>query len=148
MPTPLREAVLAAVAARLATHLPAVTVERARRGEVTPGEAPILVLTGGDMTPDQGQEPTVTHWTVEFFLQGWATGPDDLTAEQALSQLHADAVAAFEAWFPEDPQIQVTAGETVFESYDPEDSSPPFGAFAMRCSALAFAPSGSPYHAP
>ena len=85
MPTPIREAVLAAVAGRLAALLPDVPIERAQRAEPAVETMPCLILQGGDMIPDESQSPGECFWQVEFVVQGYAAGESDLAAEQALT---------------------------------------------------------------
>ena len=67
MPTPLREAALTAIAARLAGQLPDVPLERARRSPVDTDKEPMprLVLTGTDWEADEAAEPGLSGAQVE-----------------------------------------------------------------------------------
>jgi hypothetical protein len=147
MSTPLREAALAAVAARLSAELPDATTERARRSAVDPvAEGTRLVLTGDDWAADTSQQPGVVHYTLGFSIAGYLAAGSDLAAEQALSALHARVVSALCGWTPADPGL----GEPVelgaeFELYDAEDSARPAGEFRARFEMLALAPTGAPY---
>jgi hypothetical protein len=148
MPTPLREAALAEVVARLAAQLPGVTVERARRATVdTDNEAlPRVVVRGGDWLADNSQEPGITHWTIGVAVSGFAGGADDLAAEQALSDLHARVVAALAAWTPAIAGLGDLAEENAdLRLYDADESAKPAGEFVARFSLLAIGPSASPY---
>jgi hypothetical protein len=147
MSTPLREAALAAIAARLAAGLPDITTERARRSAVDPiSEGPLLVLVGEDWAADASQEPGITHYTLGFAVAGYLAAGSDLACEQALSALHARIVAALCGWTPTDPGL----GEPLergceFELYDAEDSARPAGEFRARFEMLALAATGQPY---
>ena len=145
---PLREAALAAIATRLATALPDVVVERARRAPVdTDAETlPRLVLRGDDLDADEGQEPGRTHYQVGFVVAGFAAGSTDLAAEQALSLLYARVVAALAWWTPVEPGLgDVAERRTEFVLYAAEDSARPAGEFQARFVLLAVAPSGGPF---
>jgi hypothetical protein len=145
---PLREAALAAIAARLATTLPDVVVERARRAAVdTDAETlPRLVLRGDDLDADDSQEPGRTHYQIGFVVAGYAAGSTDLAAEQALSLLHARVVAALAGWTPSDPGLgDVAERRTEFVLYAAEDSARPTGEFQTRFVMLVVAPSGGPF---
>ena len=83
MPTPIREAALAAVADRLTTELPSVVLERARRAPVDTDKEPLprLVLTGTDWEADETAEPGSTHYNLPSrseacwaALRGWPGG--------------------------------------------------------------------------
>jgi hypothetical protein len=147
MSTPLREAALATIAARLSAELPDVAVERARRSAVDPvAEGTRLVLLGEDWAADTSQEPGITHYTLGFTVAGYLTAGSDLATEQALSTLHARVVAVLYSWTPADPGL----GEPVelgaeFELYDAEDSARPAGEFRARVEMLALASTGAPY---
>jgi hypothetical protein len=147
MTTPLREAALAAIAARLATELPDVPAERARRSAVDPvAEGTRLVLTGEDWAADTSQEPGITHYTLGFAVAGYLAAGSDLAAEQALSALHAKVVAVLCGWTPAVAGLgkPVELGAE-FELYDAEDSARPAGEFRVRFEMLALAATGQPY---
>lgn len=148
MSTPLREAALAAVAARLGAVLPDAPVERARRAPVdTDTEAlPRLILHGDAWTADDGQEPGATHWTIGFTVAGYARGRSDLAAERALSDLHARVVAALAGWTPDILNLGDVVEESAeFRLYDAEESAKPAGEFSARFNLLAVGPTASPY---
>jgi hypothetical protein len=150
MSTPLRESALAAVATRLAAQIPTATVERARRAPVDlDNEAlPLLVLTGGDMSADETSEPGATHYTLSLAIAGYARARTDLAAEQAVTALHAQVVAALAGWEPAIAGIGNTAEEGAeFEIYDAEASKAPAGTFTARFSILLIAATGNPYTA-
>ena len=145
---PLREAALAAIADQLATQLPDIAVERARRAPVdTDAEAlPRLVLRGDDLDADDAQEPGRTHYQVGVVIAGYAAGSTDLAAEQALSLLHARTVAALSGWTPAEPGLgDVAERRTEFALYAAEDSARPAGEFQARFVLVAVAPSGGPF---
>lgn len=145
MPTPLRESILAAVAARLAAQIPAVPVERARRAPVEIAQMPRLVVRGQEATPDEGQSPGETFWTFGFTVTGYAKGTTDLAAEQALSQLHADVMAALQMAALGPASVMPSVGPADMRIYEPEMSAVPAGEFTVAFAALAVAPTASPY---
>ena len=148
MSTPLREAALAAIAARLTSQLSGVTVERARRAPVdTDAEhLPRVVLTATDWTADETVEPLATHYTLAFVVSGYVRGSSDLAIEQALSALHARVVAALAGWTPAVSGVGDVAEEGAeIRLYDADESAKPAGEVLARFSMLAIAPLGSPY---
>ena len=148
MSTPLREAALAAIAARLAGQLPDVPLERARRSPVDTDKEPMprLVLTGTDWEADEAAEPGLTHYSLVFVVAGYARALTDLEIEQALSSLHASIVAARTGWTPPLPGLgEVSELGAEFRLYDTEESRKPAGEFLARFSILAIAPLGSPF---
>jgi hypothetical protein len=145
---PLREAALAAIAARLTATLSDIAVERARRAPVdTDAETlPRLVLRGDDLDADDSQEPGRTHYQIGFVVAGYAASSTDLAAEQALSVLHARVVAALAGWTPAEPGLgDVAERRTDFALYAAEDSARPAGEFQARFAMLAVAPSGGAF---
>jgi len=150
MPTPLREAALAAIASRLVASIPAAVVERARRAPVDADREllPRLILTGTSWEADEGAEPGITHYTMGFVVTGYARAATDLALEQALSALHAATVAALAGWTPVVDGLGEAAEEGAeFQIYDAEESAKPAGEFTARFSMLCLAPLGSPYTA-
>jgi hypothetical protein len=150
MSTPLREAALAAMSARLTSQLSGVTVERARRAPVdTDSEhLPRVVLTATDWTADETVEPLATHYTLAFVVSGYVRGTSDLAIEQALSTLHARVVAALVGWTPQLPGIgEVSEEGAEFRLYDADESAKPAGEFAARFSVLCIGGQGIPYAA-
>lgn len=147
---PLREAALAAVAARLLAHLPDVVTERARRAsvDVDADSLPRLVVTGGDMTADDSMEPGRTHYAVQVLVAGVVNAASDLAAEQALSVLHARVVDALAGWTPAEPGLGDLAEQGAeFRLYDAEESAQPAGEFLARFSLLAVSPAGGAWSA-
>ena len=145
---PLREAALAAVAARLAEQVPTAVVERARRAPVdTDVESlPRLILLGGAIEADETAEPGRTHYQIGFVVQGYAAGADDLAAEQALSLLHADIVVALAGWTPDAPGLgDISERGAEIGLFAVEDSATPAGSFEARFALLAIAPTGGPF---
>jgi hypothetical protein len=152
MPTPVREAALAAVHARLAAELPALlpgaVAERARRAPVNfRSEAlPRAVLTGGDIEADTTQSPGETFYTIEFEVAGYTFADADSHIELAQAELHAAIVAALVPWQP------ATAGLGEVTEQGAELGIVPAAESArraaeVRCSftILAITPTGSPY---
>jgi hypothetical protein len=148
MSTPLREAALAAIEARLRAVLPDVTTERARRAAVdtTNETLPRLILRGDSWTADLSQEPGVTHYACAFSVTGYSAARSDLAAEQALTTLHARVVAALSGWTPATAGLgDVVEQDSEFTLYDAEESQQPAGEFLARFEMLAIAPTGAPY---
>lgn len=148
MPTALRETTLAAIAARLTAQITTATVERARRGPIdTDRETlPRLVLTGTDWTADEAAEPGMVHYTLGFAVAGYAGARTDLAAEQALSALHAQVIAALAGWTPATAGLGEPAEQDAeFRLYDAEESAKPAGEFVARFSVLITAALGNPY---
>lgn len=149
MPTPIRETALAAIAARLTSNTTA-TVERARRAPVdTDRETlPRLVLLGTEWIADETQEPLTTYYQMGFAVTGYVSARTDLLLEQALSDLHAEVLAALVGWNPSDAAcVDVAEVDAEFTIYDAEDSAKPAGEFVARFTALVTAAHGDPYTA-
>lgn len=145
---PLREAAMAAVTTRLAAQLPTAVVERSRRAPVdTDAESlPRLVVTAGDVAADETAEPFRTHYTLGFGVMGYAAGATDLEAEQALSLLHAQVVAALAGWTPTEPGLgDVRELGADIGLFDADNSARPAGSFAARFTILAVGPTGGPF---
>lgn len=148
MPTPIREAALAAIADRLAAELPGVVLERARRAPVDTDKEPLprLVLTGTDWEADETAEPGSTHYTMGFVVAGYVRDITDLGVEQGLSGLHASVVAALANWTPAIDGLGEAAEQGAeFRLYDTDESAKPAGEFIARFSMLAIAPFGAPF---
>jgi hypothetical protein len=148
MSIPLREAALAAVAARLTAALPDAVVERARRAPVDTTNEPLprLILRGDSWTADLSQEPGVTHYACAFSVTGYGAAGSDLAAEQALTTLHARVVVALSGWTPATAGLgDVVEQDSEFTLYDAEESQQPAGEFLVRFEMLAIAPTGAPY---
>jgi hypothetical protein len=145
MSTPLRESVLAAAAARLASVVRDVKVERARRAPPAEAEFPLLAIIGGGAVPDYSQSPGETFWTFGFTVIGYAQAASDLAAERALTTLHARVMAALENTDLGPAAVQPTAGAAQFGLYAPDESKTPAGEFSVSFQALAIAPTSSPY---
>ena len=148
MPTPLREAALAAIATRLAAQVTTATVERARRApvDVDNETLPRLVLIAGDWQASLDAEPLLTHYTLGFTVQGHVRARTDLLAEQALHTLHAATVAALATWEPDvdgmDTPIEEGADIALLS---PDETEKPVGRFEARFSVLLIATTGNPY---
>lgn len=147
MTTPIREAALAAIAARLEIETSA-TVERSRRAPVdlAKDDLPHLNLEPGDWTADVTQEPLQTHYTLGFTVTGHVRARTDLAADQALSELHAATVAALAGWLPDidgmDQPIEEGASIALLAA---DESEKPAGRFEARFSVLLIAATGNPY---
>ena len=145
---PLREAALAAIAARLSVQLPEVTVERSRRApvDVDTEALPRLVVRGEDWQADEGEEPGRTHYQVGVSVTGFVAGATDLEVEQSLSLLHAQVVHALAGWTPAEPGLgDVSEQSADFTLYDIEESARPAGEVLARFSILAVGPTGGPW---
>lgn len=145
---PLRESALAQIAARLAAQLTGVTIERARRREPdTDREAmPRVSILGQDIAVADEFDATRTEYRIGFAVIGYAVGASDLAAEQALSLLHAQVVAALAGWAPGDDALgDVRELGAVFQLYDSQTSARPAGEFEARFQIQAFAATGFPY---
>lgn len=148
MPTPIREAALAAIAERLTTELPGIVLERARRAPVDTDKEPLprLVLTGTDWEADETAEPGSTHYNLGFAVAGYVRATTDLGVEQGLSELHASVVAALAGWTPAVDGLGEAAEQGAeFRLYDTDESAKPAGEFLARFSMLAIAPLGAPF---
>lgn len=146
--TPLREAALTAIAARLQAQLLDVVVERARRApvDVDAETLPRLILRGEDWQADDTEEPGRTHYQLGFSVTGFVSAATDLAAEQALSLLHARVVEALAGWTPSTAGLGDVAEQGAeFSLYDSEDAARPAGEFLARFSMLAIGPSGGPW---
>lgn len=147
MPTPIREAVLAAVAARLTAQIANTSVLRAVRAPLDARRCPALILRGGDMAADEDQSFGETLWRIGFSVTGMITAATDLAAEQALSELHARVIAALQGYDLGPATIQPNVLNASFELYLAEDSAAPAGEFTAEFEATAMTPNASPYAA-
>jgi hypothetical protein len=146
--TPIREAVLEAVADRLAGALGGIPVERARRSliDIDGEPLPRIVLKGDGIDADETVEPGTTHYTVAFAAIGYVVADTDEGAERALNDLHAAVVACLAGWTPDTPGLSDAAEQGAeFQIYDTTDSARPAGEFSARFEMRACAPTGSPY---
>ena len=141
----LRDAVLAAVRAKLQQVIPDVPVDRARRAPVAREEFPRLVVVGADAVPDQSRTPHLTHWDFQVLILGYVAGGDDEDAEAELSLLHARLMQALEIAELGDFSIMVTPGPAEMELLDTARSSWAAAKLAVGISVLASAVSGYPY---
>ena len=147
MPTPVREAALAAVAARLLAQMPDVALDRARRASVdTDNETlPRMILRGEDMDADDTQEPGWTHYRIGFAVVAFARAASDLAVEQALSLLHARIIAVLAGWVPAASGLgDVAEVGAEFALFEAEDSAKPAGECIARFSMLAVTATGDP----
>ena len=148
MTSPVTEAALVAVTARLVAMVPSAVVERARRAPVDiESEAlPRLVLHIDSLEADASAEPSATHYRIGLSIVGTSIGTSDLEAQQAVLTLHASVVAALAGWTPSTTGLGDVAelGADVL-LHDVDQSATPAGEFAARFELLAVAPTGSPY---
>ncbi len=148
MTSPVTEAALAAITARLVAALPSVAVERARRAPVDiESEAlPRLVLHVDSLEADASAEPGATHYRIGLTVVGTAIGTGDLDAQQAVLTLHASVVAALAGWTPSTTGLgDVAELGADFLLHDVDQSATPAGEFAARFELLAVTTTGSPY---
>ena len=148
MTTPVVEAALAAIAARLASAVPGAAVERARRAPVDldTETLPRLVLQVDSLDADSTAEPGSTHYRLSFIVVGTANGASDLAAQQSVISLHASVVAALAGWTPSTAGLGDMAELGAdFLLHDVDQSASPTGEFAARFEMLAVTPTGSPY---
>lgn len=146
--TPIREAALAAIAARLVIAVPAAVVERARRAPVdTDAETlPRLIVTGTGWSADTTQQPGTTHYSIGFDVVGYAGAATDLAAEQAVSALHAAVLGALAGWTPDAAGLSDIAEDSAsFRTFAADEFARPAGAFVARFSLLAVVPTGQPF---
>lgn len=96
MPTPLREAAFAALAAQLAAALPGVVVERNRRSlpDVTQETLPRLGLMDGDHQVNGSDAHGTVLYRVQALLMGFVSAATDDALGAAVNDLHAQVVAA------------------------------------------------------
>jgi len=147
MPTPIREAVLAAVAARLTAQLVGVKIFRARRAPIDARDCPAVVLRGGQMSAEEDQSFGECMWRIGFSVTGMFTATTDLSAEQAGSELHGKVIAALQGYDLGQATIQPNVLTTDFDLYAVEDSAVPAGEFNAEFEAMAITPNASPYAA-
>ncbi|WP_424138663.1 hypothetical protein [Roseomonas chloroacetimidivorans] len=150
--TPIREKVPATLAERLAEQIPGIPVERARRAAPADEDFPRLIVRAGDVTPNDGTSFGETTYTVTVIVTGYTGAePDaedqDLSCEQALSDLHARVVAALAAWQPDGVDLNEVreAGTAEFLVYDIEDSARALGEFTASFEVESVRPTGHPY---
>jgi hypothetical protein len=91
MAIPIREQVLAALAARLAAELPDVAVERNRDSAVT--RYPALVIVDGDQTADHSTAG-ITQYTAQAATEGYAQTSTPAGLGPALNDLYGRTLAA------------------------------------------------------
>ncbi|WP_135469830.1 hypothetical protein [Crenalkalicoccus roseus] len=96
---PLREAALAAIAARLAAAIPDVPVERGRRSAVATEDCPRLVLRMGGHAEDEGAAVGTVRLACEALVEGYVAAPrlaadPDAALEAEINALHARCVEA------------------------------------------------------
>ena len=148
MTSPVTEAALAAITARLAAALPSAVVERARRApvDIESETLPRLVLHIDSLEADASSEPGATHYRIGLTVVGTAIGTSDLEAQQAVLALHAAVVAALAGWTPRTPGLgDVAEIGADFLLHDGDQSATPAGEFAARFELLAVASTGTPY---
>lgn len=142
---PIREVLIAAVHAQLGSETSA-TVFRSRRGDVDTEQEPlpILIVNVTAMEPDTAGQALHIEWRCTVEVVGLAGATTDAAADEALSDLHADVVAALDGWCPNDATFDdfaVTGSE--FRMHDSEESPAPVGEFAATFTIRATAGTGS-----
>lgn len=148
MTSPVTEAALAAITARLVAMVPSAVVERARRApvDIESETLPRLVLHVDSLEADASAEPGATHYRIGLTVIGTAIGTGDLEAQQAVILLHASVVAALAGWTPSTGGLgDIAELGADFLLHDVDQSATPAGEFAARFELLAVAPTGSPY---
>ncbi len=148
MTSPVAEAALAAITARLVAMVPSAIVERARRApvDIESETLPRLVLHIDTLEADASTEPGATHYRIGLTVVGTAIGTSDLEAQQAVISLHASAVAALAGWTPSTAGLgDVAEIGADFLLHDVDQSATPAGEFATRFEMLAVTPTGAPY---
>jgi hypothetical protein len=91
MPIPIRERVLAALAARLVAELPDVAVERNRDSAVS--RYPALVVVDGDQAADHGTAG-ITQYTAQAVIEGYAQAATPAGLGPVLNDLYGRTLAA------------------------------------------------------
>lgn len=148
MTSPVAEAALAAVAARLTSAVPSAATERARRApiDLETEALPRLVVHLESSEADATMEPGSTYYRLGFTVVGYAIGTTDLDAQQAVIALHALTVAALAGWTPSTAGLgDVSETGAEFLLHDTEQSSRPAGEFMARFEMLATTSTGNPY---
>lgn len=152
MPTAVREAAIAAVHARLVATLPGllpgVVIERVRRApvDIRSESLPRVMLAGAGMEIDTRQDPTTTHYTIEFEVAGYVTASTDAGLELAQADMHAAVVSALVPWQPATDGLGEVAEQAVeFAIVDSAESSRRAAEILCRFTILAITPTGSPY---
>jgi hypothetical protein len=146
--TPLREAALAAIAARLAAAIPAATVERARRAPVDTDRErlPRLVVALDGWQADPDSLPGITSYSISVLITGYAAGGDDASARAALAALLGQVAAALDGWAPGPARLgELLPLDADILLYDAADSARPAGELSARYDLTASAPTGAPY---
>jgi hypothetical protein len=107
------------------------------------------VVVAGNVEADETAEPLLTHYQLAFAVHGYAAGADDLAAEQALSLLHAQAVASLAGWTPAAAGLgDIAERGADIALFALDDSAKPAGSFEARFSVLAMSPTGGPTGGP
>ena len=152
--TPIRERLIALVAARLEEQIPDIPLERARRALVDVSEMPRLIVRGGNLSPNDTEAFGETIYAAEVIVIGHVIAdPEadnaDLACEQLLSELHARVVAALGGWIPDGDDLNevMESGIAEFLPYDLDESTEPAGEFVARFEAQSIRPTGHPYAA-
>jgi hypothetical protein len=96
MPTPLREAAIAAIMAQLVATLPAVPVDRNRRAppDLVREPLPRLAVLDGDHQVQGSDAHGTVLYRVQVLVLGHVTAASDATLGAAINDLHASTVAA------------------------------------------------------
>lgn len=146
--TPIPEAAIAAVTIRLMSTIPTATVERDRRApvDVDAETLPRLVVRFDGLEADTTQEPGYTHHRLDLVVSGYAAGPSETDAAQALYALHASVVTALAGWTPDTAGLgDVSELGAEFALLDADQSEAHAGDFVARFSMLAVSATGTPY---
>lgn len=147
MARPIREMLLAAVHARLSNAIPTAAVHRSRRSPIdTEAEAlPVLVVHLTRMDAQlEAMTPTETHYRCAIEVQGVAEGDTDAEADEAVSQLHADVIAALDGWALQPNTVdELAAGPGEFKMHDADESARPTGEFLVELTCTAIVTTGS-----
>ncbi len=152
MPTPLREAAIAAIAARLAAAMPAAPVERNRRAPVDSDDEtlPRFIIRDGAHHVLASDAHGITLYRVEVSIEGWARATTDEGLGAALHSTHAAVVAALcNAEIEIDDGNQAISPEEVSFEAEPipaRDAARPALSFDLRIGFNLRVPdTGGPY---
>lgn len=149
MPTPVRQAILGEIQARLDAYSAvsgAVEIGRRAPVDIKNEVTPHVGLSITKMTPDHSAEPGNTHYTVELSVLATVAGTDDADLDNTMSVVHANIVGALAGWTPSlDGMHDAVETDVQFNTFDTEDSAKPAGEVLIDFNILMVVPYGQLY---
>lgn len=135
-----------ALLAQLSAALAPAGVERNRRTDATPEDAPLLVIWDGPHSADATDACGEVAYDMEVTCDGTVTAVSDADLGSALSDLYARTIEALAA----DRSLGGTAADTIETSFDVRvatvnESSEPLAFFALLLSVTFRTPIDDPY---